>query len=208
MRPRAPTLRPTALRVARALVLRALLGITALGAALPAPALAQEVAVPKAPVLTLDQERLFTGSRFGKAVLARHQADLDALLAENRRIEAALEAEELDLTERRARLPAEEFQALATAFDAKAEDIRTAQNAKDRALTQRLDQERQRFYETAAPVLADILREAGAMAIIDKRAVVLSFDAIDMTDAAIARLDATLGDGSAPDQAAPADPEP
>lgn len=187
----------------------ALLGVWVLAVA-PRPAIAQEAegqSVPRAPILTLDQERLFTDSLFGKAVLARHQSELDALLAENRRIEAALEAEELDLTERRATLPPADFQTLATAFDAKAEDIRAAQNAKDRAISQRLEAERQRFFQAAAPVLADILREAGAMAIIDKRAVILSFDAIDMTPGAVARLDATLGDGSAPPDV-PADPAP
>ncbi len=171
--------------------------------AAPRAAIAQDTApapieIPRAPILTLDQDRLFSDSIFGKAVIARHQADVDALLAENRRIEAALEAEELDLTERRATLPPADFQSLATAFDAKAEDIRNAQNAKDRAIAQRLEAERQRFYQAAAPVLADILREAGAMAIIDKRAIVLSFDAIDMTPSAVARLDAVLGDGSTP----------
>lgn len=182
--------------------------IAAAALSVAAPAVAQDSAVPRAPILTVDQEVLFSASAFGKAVLARHQADLDALLVENRRIEAALEAEELDLTERRATLPAEDFQRLASAFDAKAEDIRAAQNAKDRALSQRLEDEQQRFYQAAAPVLADLLREAGAMAIIDKRAVILSFDAIDMTTSAIARLDATLGDGTAPPAEQPAGPAP
>jgi Skp family chaperone for outer membrane proteins len=182
--------------------------------ALPAPPLAAQEAAPPAaelpqgPVLTLDQERLFQQSLFGQALLARHQADLDALLAENRRIEAALEAEELDLTQRRPTLPAEEFQKLATAFDDKAEDIRAAQTNKDRVLAQRLEDERQRFFEAVAPILAALLQESGATAIIDKRAVILSFDRIDMTDAAVARIDRVLGDGSVDQPPAPADPAP
>lgn len=174
------------------------------------PAQAQEpapeaVTVPKAPILALDEERLFAETRFGKAVLSRHRAEMETLLAENRRIEAALEAEERDLTERRARLPAEEFKSLAAAFDDKAEGIRAAQTAKDRTLQTRLESERQRFFQAAVPVLADLLQESGAMAIIDKRAVILSFDRIDMTAAAIARIDTVLGDGgSPPDGTAPA----
>lgn len=167
------------------------------------PAQAQEpaqeaVTVPKAPILALDEERLFSETRFGKAVLSRHRAEMETLLAENRRIEAALEAEERDLTERRARLPAEEFKSLAAAFDDKAEGIRAAQTAKDRTLQTRLESERQRFFQAAVPVLADLLQESGAMAIIDKRAVILSFDRIDMTAAAIARIDTVLGDGGSP----------
>ena len=71
-------------------------------------------------------------------------------------------------------------------------------------LTRRFEEERRRFFETASPVLAQILTERGAVAIISKRAVIAGFDNIDITDAAIARLDQVLGDGSA--QPAPATP--
>jgi hypothetical protein len=48
------------------------------------------------------------------------------------------------------------------------------------------------------------MRDMGAVAILDKQAIFLSFERIDITDAAIVRLDAKLGDGStvrAPDPA-------
>lgn len=178
--------------------------------AVPAtPPQAGAVTVPKAPILSLDEEKLFTDTRFGQAVLSRHRAEMEKLLAENRRIEAALEAEERDLTERRALLPASEFQTLAAEFDDKAEEIRAAQTAKDRVLQDRLESERQRFFQAAVPILAQLLDESGAMAIIDKRAVVLSFDRIDMTAAAAARIDVVLGDGGAPpDGTAPAAEDP
>ena len=92
-------------------------------------------------VLVLDQDRLFGESRFGKAVLARHQQAIEALQTENRRIESALEAEERDLTERRSKLPAKEFQTLAADFDSKAEGIRKAQTAKSDDIKARLDAE-------------------------------------------------------------------
>jgi hypothetical protein len=47
------------------------------------------------------------------------------------------------------------------------------------------------------------MTERGAVVIIDKRAVFVGFDNVDVTAAAIAALDASLGDGSA---AAPATP--
>jgi len=60
------------------------------------PAVAQDTAptVAQVPLLTLDDERLFSGSAFGKAVLARQDEETRALIDENRRIEAALETEE------------------------------------------------------------------------------------------------------------------
>lgn len=182
--------------------------LAAAAALVPLAALAQEAAPAVRPaqvsVVILDQDRLFVESRFGKAVLARHQQAVEALQAENRRIEAALEAEERDLTDRRSRLPAAEFQTLAADFDSKAEGIRKAQTAKSDEIKARLEAEQRRFVETARPVLDGLMREMGALVMLDARAVIFSQSGADVTAAAIARLDESLGDGSAP----PAEPTP
>jgi Skp family chaperone for outer membrane proteins len=177
-------------RAAAALVLAAVLAGPA-----PAQDSAPPVAAP-APVLTLDQDRLFLESAFGKAAAARADADEAALLAENREIFAALEAEEKDLTARRATTSAADFTALAQAFDAKAEDIRAAQDAKGLEITRKRTEDRRRFYDVALPILAELMTELGAVAILDKQTVILSYDRNDMTDRAIARVDKVLGDGS------------
>lgn len=156
-----------------------------------------EIVVPRAPILTLDRERLLAETRFGQAVEAQFDRDSQALIAENLRLEQALEAEERALTDQRATLPAEEFRALAEEFDTKTEAIRAAQDAKSRAITSRRDAERQRFLQAAIPVLADLMRESGAVAIFDKEMVILSLRGVDITDEAIARIDAVLGDGAA-----------
>ena len=49
------------------------------------------------------------------------------------------------------------------------------------------------------------MREAGAVVILEKRSLFLSADVIDITDAAIARIDAEIGDGSEASEA-PAQP--
>jgi len=99
------------------------------------------------------------------------------------------------------------FDPLAQAFNDKVESIRKAQKAKSDVLTRRFEDERRRFFETASPVLAQILTERGAVAIISKRAVIAGFDNIDITEAAIARLDQVLGDGGVrPPQPVPATP--
>lgn len=172
----------------------------AVAVALALPAAAQEggggelsVGVPVgAGVLTIDPERFFAESRLGRQMTEELEAAQLELAAENRRIEAALTAEERALTERRASLPAEEFRALAGEFDRRVEEIRRAQDAKSRALTRRRDEDRQSFLAAALPVLAELLGEAGASVVLDRRAVFLSFDEIDITDRAIARLDETL----------------
>lgn len=152
-------------------------------------------------ILTLDQDRLFADSDYGKASLERERAATLALEAENARIEAELVAEEQDLTRRRATLSAEEFSALAVAFDAKVERIRTEQDAKSRDLVRARETDRQAFLRAAIPALAELMSEMGAVAILDKSQVFLSLSAIDVTDEAILKVDSALGTDPAIDPA-------
>ena len=178
--------------------------VLASGVALAAPLCAQDAAGPRvspdlgafSSVVTLDRERLFEETRMGQAILARIEAASNDLIAENRRLESALEAEERYLTERRATLPPAEFRDLAREFDTKVEELRVAQEVKSRSLTRTRDTEQQRFFELAVPVLAEVMQDLGAVAIIDRSAVIMSFDRIDITARAIARLDSELGDGA------------
>lgn len=181
------------------------LGLLALaGAGFPALPLTAETAAPAAAgtpanatfsVVTIDQERLLGETRFGKALSAAFDADTQALVAENRKIDAALEAEERDLTEKRKTMDTASFRVLADAFDKKANELRDAQEAKSRELTRRRDSDRAWFFQNIAPILGDYMIERGAVAILDKSAVVVSLGAIDITDGAIQRIDAKLGDG-------------
>jgi Skp family chaperone for outer membrane proteins len=159
------------------------------------PVVAQE---PAPPVLTLDQDRLFLESDFGRAVIERERAATQALEQENRRIEAELVAEEQALTEARATLTAEEFATRAEAFDAKVNRIRGEQDAKARRLTESRETDRKAFLEVAVPVLGEILGDKGATAIMDKNLVILSLSAVDITDEAIARVNAALAEAAQP----------
>ncbi|MBE2277377.1 MAG: OmpH family outer membrane protein [Rhodobacteraceae bacterium] len=160
--------------------------------------LAQEAAANPAAsaatagILTLNQDRFFAESAYGKAADAAYQAENAALLAENRRIEAQLEAEERELTERRKTMAPADFAPLAAEFDTRVEEIRGAQDAKSRSIGQRHDDRRRRFFEAAVPVLAQLLSDEGAVAILSNQAVVLSLSAFDITDEAILRVDSLL----------------
>ena len=179
-----------------ALVLCAALWLPLVAAAQGNPPATQPAAAPlRPPVLVVNQDTLFEQSAFGRTAQARLEAASAALVAQNREIEAALEAEERDLTDRRATLPATEFRALAEAFNVKVEGIRKAQDAKSRSITRTRDEDRQRFFSEAAPVLADLLRERGAVVILDQAQVLLSLDRIDITTEAVTRLDAQIGTG-------------
>lgn len=144
------------------------------------------------PILVLDQDRFFQESAWGKAAIAVAEKEAASLAAENRKIELALEEEERRLTERRAGMTATDFAAVSTAFDQKVEGIRNAQDAKSRAITTKLEADRQQFFQVATPVLGAILEETGAVAILADSAIILSRTSIDATDLAIARIDSVL----------------
>lgn len=147
-------------------------------------------------LVTLDQERLFEASAFGSRVDDSLTEATRQLTSENREIESMLTAEEAALTEKRATLPVDEFRALADDFDTRVERLRRQQEDRARALGIWRDIEQQRFFKAAVPVLMQLLRDTGAVAIIDSRAILLALEESDLTAPAIARMNALLGDGA------------
>ncbi|MEM9582020.1 MAG: OmpH family outer membrane protein [Pseudomonadota bacterium] len=162
---------------------------------------------PPAPILTLNQERLYSASEFGLRVRQELEEASAALAAENRRIEVALVAEENRLTEERATMDPVEFRALAEDFDERVTGIRRAQVEKRNAVQREADAERNRFFELAYPVLFQLVEETGALAILNQSAVILSSRQIDITEQAIARVNAEIGAAPPPPEA-PRAPEP
>lgn len=174
------------------LVLALALAVQPLGLAAQA---VQAVQVVKSPIVTLDQEELFSGTRYGRALQAELDAQAAALVAENRKIDAALEAEETDLTNQRVTLSPEAFRPLADAFDVKANELRKAQDAKSRELSRLRDQQRQDFFNSIGPIIGDYMVERGAVAVLDKSSVIVSLGSVDITKEIVARIDQRLGDG-------------
>lgn len=174
---------------------------TAFVSALISPANAQDSAPTQEPaktsVLTIDLERLFSGSLFGERVVNQINTDLANLEQEFQRLEADLTTEEKDLTQRRATLEPDAFRLLADAFDEKVQGIRKAQDAKARELDRRLEQERAKYFGLVNPALYKIMEDLGASVIIDRRAVLAGVEGVDITKEALRMIDATLGDGTA-----------
>ncbi|MEX0365701.1 MAG: OmpH family outer membrane protein [Ruegeria sp.] len=173
--------------------LRALCVILALLA--PLQALSQQLGVPQRAILTISSDRLFSESAFGRRVIDEIEADGAVLAAENERIIAQLSKEERELTARRAEMEPSAFRALADAFDAKVQSHRESQKAKLDALAARTDEARGAFLEMVQPVLARLMQETGAGVILERSNVFFSANATDITDLAISRIDAAIGDG-------------
>ena len=171
--------------------------VLALGLMLaPLPGLAQDKP-PALPVLTLDIERLFDDTLWGKAITAGLARESAALAAENSRIADDLIAEEKLLTERRAKLTPAAFRAEADAFDERATGIRAAQKAKAQALTQSYEAARQAFYVASGPLIDEILTRRGAVMVLDRRAIIRGLEAADITGDLARLMDARLGTGPA-----------
>ena len=159
--------------------------------ALAGPLAAQDG--PLFPVLTIDQDRLFSETRLGAEKLAELEREAQELAAENNRIETDLIKEERQLTEQRVTLEASEFRALADAFDERVQKFRVEQDEKVRLLNRTRDEARAAFFNEVAAIISDIVREKGALVVIDRRDVFLSADRIDITDEAIERVNEAEG---------------
>lgn len=174
-----------------------LAAVSLAGAIAAVPALAQDMGRPlfaPSAVAVLDQESFFARSAFGRKVLAEAEADTTALATENRQLEQELGDAERALLEARAGLDPDEFRARADAFDARVIETRAQQDRKAVEITRRVEAARAGFFEAAVPVLLELMRERGHSVVLDGRAVLLSFESADITDAAIAAVDARIGE--------------
>jgi len=165
------------------------------GLAFALPAAAQDTRVPTSSILTIDSERLFLSSDFGKRIVREIEEKGNELVLENRQIEAELEEAEKDLTDRRTGMTAEAFRPLADAFDTRVQETRQEQALKSRNLNALLDQERELFLSAAGPVLEALMAEVGASVVLERRNVFFATNSSDITSLAISRLNSTLGEG-------------
>ncbi|MBB3994563.1 Skp family chaperone for outer membrane proteins [Sulfitobacter undariae] len=161
-----------------------------------APIAAQELGTTASTVVTIDREKLFLNSDFGKRVAREVEAAGNELAAENRRIEADLADAEQELTDLRATMSVTDFRPLADAFDTRVQTTRQAQAAKTRALNALLGQERDVFLNAAAPVIETLMKEIGVSVVLDRRTVFSSAASSDITEDAIQRLNDDLGEGT------------
>jgi len=159
---------------------------------------AQQLGVVQSDVLVIDIERLLEETAYGRTLQAGIEAERDALIARNERVASELEAEEQELTELRATTPPEEFREMADAFDTKVTQLRRESERLSRELERRRDLAPVQFMRVVQPVLGEILSEADAVALLDVRSVILRAEVADVTDIAISRIDARIGEGPDP----------
>lgn len=148
------------------------------------------------PVLIVDSERLFVETLYGQRLSSELATQAAALQAENDRIVESLTLEERSLTVRRPEMDPQEFRAEAEAFDRKVQDVRRVRDAKNVELQVANAEARSRFEQRVQGIVANIMIERGAVLVLEQRNVVLSVRAANITDDAIVRIDAELGNGT------------
>ena len=146
-------------------------------------------------VVIVDQEALYRQSRWGMRAQAELAAQSRQVAADNDRAFADLVADEDALTAARARLSPEEFRIRATEFDERVMAIRRERDEAREALSDTAERDRAIFFQAAAPVLGRVMVARGALVMLDQRMVLIAEDRVDVTDDAIAALNAELGDG-------------
>lgn len=164
-------------------------------------AMAQDFGRIVSPILTIDREKLFTQSSFGQRIAKLLEEDSSRLAVETRDIEAALEAEEQELTDKRATMDPTEFRALADAFDQKVQNLRSDRDAAQQEFVSRFEGAQKEFFDKVGPLLAELVRELGGVMVLDRRVILLTVEDVDITARAITRINNRIGDGSTADGA-------
>jgi len=147
-------------------------------------------------ILIMDSERLFIETLYGQRLADELAERARELQTENDRIVESLTLEERSLTLRRPEMSPEDFRAESEAFDAKVQEVRRVRDAKNVELQVATAGARAQFEQQVQGILADMMFERGAAIMIEQRDVLLWTRSANITDEAIVRIDAELGDGS------------
>ena len=161
-------------------VLRLIVFWTLLGA----PLAAQERSI-----LVVDLDRAYEISIYGKSMREQFRKDNQDVAAENTLILNSLKDEELQLTEDRANLSAEEFAAAAAAFDAKVQKIRSARLEKIRQVDEQFKGLKPQFFKRIEPFFDLIMQQFNATVILEKSSILRSIEGIDITELLVERVD-------------------
>ena len=145
-------------------------------------------------IAVVDQEVLFSKSKWGKNILSQIELSVSSLATENRTIEKDLEIEELSLTEKRKSVSILEFNVLAFEFDAKVQKIRRQQAEKQKNINVLLNDKRTQFFERSTPLLLTLINDLGVEVLLKTDTVALASLGSDITLIAIKRIDETLKD--------------
>jgi Skp family chaperone for outer membrane proteins len=143
-------------------------------------------------VLVVNQKRIQTEAAAAQAIAREEQARKEALRAAFDQERATLQARERELIELRETMAKDDFDAVVDEFQ---DDVRSLRGRMDKGradMRRALSEAKEILARALQKVLAELMKEHGALIIIDETNAIAHASALNITDKAIARLDAAL----------------
>ena len=157
---------------------------------------AQSRLLPQTSVIIIDRYRILSETLYGKRLDSELRHFEASQIADNQRLLQELEQEEAALTALRKTLSADNFRERAAAFDRKVQRISDEQQAKNQNQLEKRRADQLRLLAAVTPIFQRLMRDTGAVLILEKHNAFIWNDAINLTDISILRIDSALGDGS------------
>jgi Skp family chaperone for outer membrane proteins len=172
--------------------------LSLLRGALLAAALAAAAPAAAQSILVIDIDRVMREAAAARALRVLETRERRALRDRLDALQRELAEEEAELTELRDAPDRVEFDRRVRAFDQKVRAARSTAQESAVALERRFDAAREALRAEIDPLIDGLIAERGALVAFDADAVLRAADAVDATEALIARLDAIAPADSAP----------
>jgi len=165
------------------------LGATALDAAYAAPPPPPPGGAPVAKILMVDLRRVLAGSKVGRDIQQQMEGQKQKATNELNGEGAALEREKAQLQQQAAILAPDVRARRIKDFDARAQGFQKKVQQRSMLIQGGFIKAQQQIEAALGPILQGIMRERGATILLDRTAVLLAPNAIDVTGDVIQRLD-------------------
>ena len=174
-----------------------IIAATAAASLVSTAALAQQAA-PQNPgpvipgVCTYYNARLLAQSSAGQAVEARMQQLAQEVQGELQPYATAIQTEATALQTGGASIPADQMNQRRQQLQQRAQEAQQLEGTRENELRYTLGTQRQKITEAVSPILTALYQEKGCGLLLDRESVFMMNPAMDLTDAAIQRLNAAL----------------
>ncbi len=169
--------------------LLAALAFVSLATAAAAPA---AFAAAPAVILIVNTQQIFAQSKVGVSIRTQLQDQAKKLQAEDKKGQAAVQAEAKALSDQRSLLSPEDFKKKVQALEEKENDRQAKMRAKGEALQLGVNKARQEVEAAIRPIFADVMKKNGATLLLDQSVVLAGGVDLDITDDVLKQLDEKL----------------
>lgn len=163
-----------------------------LTAAAPSRAQTAEADAPDSPIVVVSLDKIRAESLAAKSIEQQTAKIRDELRNRFEERRQALAAEEKALVALRATMEPDAFEARAARFEQQVRELKKDRRDQSLALRHSLRIANEQMDRVLQPILAELMAERRAVIMIDNRDVVIGAVSLDVTQAAINRLDAKL----------------